>query len=396
MKQSNIYFLILIIAAITISIPFDSTAQPFYSGPVGIGWTSGKTAEAPLHIYTANSGTNRLVTMHETQPASSTSGYQTRHYLLFRYGSNGSPSYPTDIEFIDGIGGPLLSSGSTADAWWKRSSSTQSWGNGDQTTMTLSNGNLGIGVVPTSTYKLDVTGAVRTTGNLYVTGNVGIGTTTPTEKLEVNGKIKATNLDITGTTYFTGNVGIGTSASSEKLVVYNNSSTQAATQYANLSTGTTNGFLTGVESAGNGLLWLRNNSYIRFGTDNTERMRIYSNGNVGIGTTATSIDHKLEVKGKIRTQEVIVTLTGWSDFVFAPGYQLRPLSEVETHIQEKGHLPEIPSEAEAIENGVGLAEMNVKLLQKVEELTLYIIEQSKDILQLKEQVANLEKESFNK
>ena len=69
--------------------------------------------------------------------------------------------------------------------------------------------------------------------------------------------------------------------------------------------------------------------------------------------------------------------TKWSDFVFGIDYELRTLEEVEKHINAKGHLPEIPSEAEVTENGINLGEMNAKLLQKIEELTLYLIEQNK-------------------
>ncbi len=63
--------------------------------------------------------------------------------------------------------------------------------------------------------------------------------------------------------------------------------------------------------------------------------------------------------------------TGRSDFVFENDYELRTLEEVEQHINEKGRLPEIPSETEVTENGINLGEMNAKLLQKIEELTLY-------------------------
>jgi hypothetical protein len=116
-------------------------------------------------------------------------------------------------------------------------------------------------------------------------------------------------------------------------------------------------------------------------------------GNVGIGTNPSS--NKLDVNGTIRAKEVKVE-SGWADFVFKPDYQLKPLSEVEQFISTNGHLPEIPTEKEVAQNGVSLGEMNAKLLQKVEELTLYIIkqdklneEQNKEIQQLKEQVSKL-------
>jgi hypothetical protein len=105
------------------------------------------------------------------------------------------------------------------------------------------------------------------------------------------------------------------------------------------------------------------------------RMRINSNGFVGIGTTNPT--EQLSVKGKIRAQEVKVELTNWADFVFAKDYQLPSLAETEKHIKEFGHLPGIPSAAKVARDGIELGDMNKKLLQKIEELTLYLIEMKK-------------------
>ncbi|SCY50241.1 hypothetical protein SAMN02927916_2324 [Flavobacterium anhuiense] len=99
-------------------------------------------------------------------------------------------------------------------------------------------------------------------------------------------------------------------------------------------------------------------------------------GNVGIGTL--NPDSKLAVNGTIHSKEVKVDMTGWSDFVFKKEYNLPTLEEVEKHIAEKGHLENIPSEKEVLENGINLGEMNAKLLQKIEELTLYMIQMKKE------------------
>lgn len=106
------------------------------------------------------------------------------------------------------------------------------------------------------------------------------------------------------------------------------------------------------------------------------RMGINTNGNVGIGTD--NPQNKLDVVGTIRATEVKVE-TGWADFVFDKEYKLRSLEEVKPHIEEYKHLPDIPSEAEVKENGVSLGEMQAKLLQKIEELTLYVIKQDEKI-----------------
>jgi hypothetical protein len=99
-------------------------------------------------------------------------------------------------------------------------------------------------------------------------------------------------------------------------------------------------------------------------------MTILSGGNVGIGTSAPQ--HLLHVAGTIGAKEVIVSSTG-ADYVFEPGYRLAPLSEVADYIRDNHHLPEISSAAEGTEKGVGLGEMQSKLLAKIEELTLHMI-----------------------
>ncbi|WP_461639621.1 hypothetical protein [Labilibaculum euxinus] len=98
-------------------------------------------------------------------------------------------------------------------------------------------------------------------------------------------------------------------------------------------------------------------------------------GNVGIGTTSPTA--KLEVNGTIKATEIKVEAQT-ADFVFEEDYELKSLEEVEQFVQTNKHLPDIPSAKEMKENGVGLAEMNKLLLQKVEELTLYVIELKKE------------------
>lgn len=110
--------------------------------------------------------------------------------------------------------------------------------------------------------------------------------------------------------------------------------------------------------------------------------------NVGIGTTTP--DYKLDVIGTIRTQELKVDMQG-ADFVFEDDYNLRPLDEVEAFVKENKHLPEIAPAAEMQANGVNQSEMNQKLLQKIEELTLYMIEIKKENLKLIEDSRNQKK-----
>jgi len=112
---------------------------------------------------------------------------------------------------------------------------------------------------------------------------------------------------------------------------------------------------------------------------------LHYTGNVGIGTTPQS-NYQLAVDGKIHTKEVKVDLTGWADYVFFKDYKLPTLEEVQQHIQEKGHLINIPSATEVEANGIELGQMNKLLLEKIEELTLYTLQQQKEINFLKKAI----------
>ena len=114
---------------------------------------------------------------------------------------------------------------------------------------------------------------------------------------------------------------------------------------------------------------------------------VFFAGNVGIGIS--NPNNKLDVNGTIHSKEVKVDMNGWSDFVFKKEYNLPTLVEVEKHIKEKGHLENIPSEDEVLKNGINLGEMNTKLLQKIEELTLYVIAQNKSIEELRQEIKDI-------
>lgn len=120
---------------------------------------------------------------------------------------------------------------------------------------------------------------------------------------------------------------------------------------------------------------------------------IVTDSNIGIGTynfTDGSEIYRLSVDGNIRAKRVKVYTT-WADFVFDKNYGLPTLEEVERHIQQNGHLKDIPSASEVEKNGIELGEMNKKLLQKIEELTLYVIELNKELKQVKQQLNSSER-----
>lgn len=129
----------------------------------------------------------------------------------------------------------------------------------------------------------------------------------------------------------------------------------------------------------------------RFDGNWYEAMRIGSDGNVAIGTTDPR-GHKLAVAGSIIAEKIKVkTYASWPDFVFNDDYKLPSLQQLEAFIIANKHLPEIPSANEVAENGQDLGEMNRKLLQKVEELTLYLIDLQKQVNAQKEEIKSLKK-----
>jgi hypothetical protein len=120
------------------------------------------------------------------------------------------------------------------------------------------------------------------------------------------------------------------------------------------------------------------------------------NSYVGIGTTdpcnsQAPSNCKLSVAGAIQAYEVLVN-NQWSDYVFQPGYRLRPLKEVAAYIRENHHLPDIHSEAEVKQKGIGVGEMESKLLAKVEELTLHMIQAEERNTRLEQENRELQRE----
>ena len=227
------------------------------------------------------------------------------------------------------------------------------------------------------------------------TGNVGIGTKDPGSKLNVIGNISIGGGWDRGFNITQSYMSLGETENGASTILGNN--IKVADDENNM--------LKVHRSSSDGSGWMRINyhhgfTFHRFapsavGTkvseDGGELFRITPAGNVGIGTTKPQ--SLLTVNGTITSKEVKVTLEGWSDFVFEPGYDLPTLEEVEEHIKEHKHLPDVPNEAEVKENGLSLGESNAVLLQKIEELTLYLIEQNKEIKSLKEEIKELKSEN---
>jgi hypothetical protein len=184
-----------------------------------------------------------------------------------------------------------------------------------------------------------------TAGSIYYTGgSVGVGTSTPSGVLDVSGSSGVTALKVWSTS----------------------PGTQAQLYL--------NGPIAQIVADGGGDFYITNalvNRDLVFRAGGSvEYMRVKAGGNVGIGTT--NPQHLLHVAGIIGAQEVIVSSTG-ADYVFDPGYSLKPLTEVATYIEQNHHLPDIPSAEDAQAKGVSVGDMQTKLLAKIEELTLHMI-----------------------
>lgn len=192
-------------------------------------------------------------------------------------------------------------------------------------------------------------------------GNISLGNGSPGSKLDVNGEANFTKF-------------IHLKSDDQELQFYRS--------------GAVYGYLW---SSLEGLHWGK-------GSTNTS-ITIDNNGNTGIGTTVTK-GYKLAVAGSMVAESVTVKLQStWPDYVFAKDYELPTLKETEQHIKEKGHLPGIPSAEEVKANGVNLGEMNAKLLKKIEELTLILIQLNEKVEQqsktLEKQQKQLDKVKFN-
>ena len=121
------------------------------------------------------------------------------------------------------------------------------------------------------------------------------------------------------------------------------------------------------------------------------KLTVKPNGDVAIGTTTPATGYKLSVAGKVMCEELKVQLqTSWPDYVFASEYPLKSLDEVSTFIDVNGHLPGLPSASEMEKSGgVEVGTMQVKLLEKIEELTLYVIQLNDQLVKLKAENAEL-------
>ena len=239
-------------------------------------------------------------------------------------------------------------------------------------------------------------------------GSVGIGTTKPNAKLEVIEETGYVNIrasaygispaNVTDGGHFVGQYARGTATAPEAV--------QSNDELASIFGVGYNG--TNFKPGGSIKITAAENwtstaqgAYIKFitikkgSTRFLERMRITDNGSVGIGTTNPG-DYKLAVNGHVRAKKIVVE-SDWADFVFEDDYQLQPLDEVAAYIKKHQHLPGIPAAKHIQEEGLDLGAVQTTMMQKIEELTLYLIDlkaahekSCKENQALKERILKLE------
>lgn len=195
-------------------------------------------------------------------------------------------------------------------------------------------------------------------------GKFGLGVSTPSAQLHTSGTVRF--------------AGLSNDNTQSRIIV---SDANGNLSYRDASTVGGSGSISGT-----------NNYLAKYsGTTAIGNSIVYDNGtSVGIGTTnVTEPGFKLYVESGIRTRKVKVDQSTWADYVFEPGYHLPSLQEVEAFIQKHKHLPDVPSAATVEREGLDLGDNQAVLLKKIEELTLYLIEQDKALKQKQEKIEEL-------
>lgn len=339
------------------------------TGYAGVNTT---TPYAPLHVVGGQSmtgGWNKTTVLDASFPV-----------LLFK--SDGT-NWGGGIKW-GGIGYDF----SSAMRFWTNASSSDLSGTGILALSILNNGKVGIGP-PEPIDRLHIytgpTPAYGTSGGITISDSYTAaklwdsqsGSDNGTLDLFHNG-ISKVRLISSGNSYINGgNVGIGPEGPTDRLHIYAG---------PNAAYGTSGG-ITISDTYTVARLWDsgggEDNGTVSLFHNGLQQVKLISSGNsyinggnVGIGTENPT--EKLTVNGNIRSRKLIISQSGWPDYVFDSAYQLTPLAELATYIKANKHLPGIPSVKEVETNGVSVGDTQALLLQKIEELTLYLIRMSEE------------------
>lgn len=226
---------------------------------------------------------------------------------------------------------------------------------------------VGVGTA-SPTRQLDVVGSAKVSSHIWSNGSISIGA-------DMNTFSKLNIVNTNRAAVIQGNT-VGNTQPYQRLMFfeYNNTDTKIL-EVINTTTGITPFLL-----HSNGAMDISN------GTDRIFHLGTEGSLELKSGGLQT---FKVETDGMIRGRRLKLDLNTWSDYVFEPTYKLMPLSEVEAFVKKEKHLPNVPSEKELVANGADVMEMNKMFMEKIEELTLYLIQQDKNTEELKKQLEEL-------
>ncbi len=243
-------------------------------------------------------------------------------------------------------------------------------------------------------------GGTNPQSNLYVSGRLGVGFASPSHHIDVINTIDPTEsflrfrvADAPNDYFSIVNSTVTNGQFIPRLIAYRTSDNRYSVQYSGATSEAndvgSNALVNFDARRSNGPIQTR--PLFVWTSYTNKMMTMLANGNLGIGTT--SPDSKLTVKGNIHTQEVKVDLNGAvaPDYVFHKNYNLKTLEQVQDYINKNRHLPNIPSAKEMEQNGLKLKEMNLKLLEKIEELTLYTLQQEEKLKNKDKKIDEIEK-----
>ena len=316
------------------------TAPIYRAGKVGIGtfYYPGATGQwygtgfSPAFEVNSNDALGATVNNNALMVSFSGQGTnRIRHNTWLRRNSNGGTTW-WNVNVHDGISvdNVFTTPGTDTKTWWERDAfqDIQYWGNSASTYMTLFQGRL------------------------------GIGRTSPAARLDI----------VESDPNFFAFIARSAHTVDYKTCIY-----------ANVGRDLTQAILVGNENYG--------------GTANNWKgtFLVYGNGRTFIGASRVLSNHIhanafVQIDGKVACKELVVLdPTKWADFVFDKNYKLKPLNEVESYYLENKHLPEVPSETDIKRDGINSAEMDATLMQKIEELTLYLVELNKKVEKLEKE-----------